>query len=298
METTKSLATQATQAIFISNQAIQATAVAETPQISSPSEASPPLTPMPAINPTDSNASKEERPKVFNGSRAIGIDDLLIRKNASTEKTTTTGWFGRFYPNSSNKNPPPTLKSSSPLAKHHQVAQQQLALDREKELTSPKSILKKPKPIDNEALNRLLEKNLVIERSVHIPPQEIRRMTLTRIHQNHSRSFSSNSSDEGSARRYCRLSFNKLVEVCETHGAQEYDRSNIDFIAKSLNPALVLAIKKELNEIKGEMIIHKDSRLNTQFYALPQPNPMSPDNTSTKSNPASPSQHVPNGSLK
>jgi hypothetical protein len=270
METTTGLGTP--QAIFISNQSIH-TEAAESPLIASPSKASPPLTPMLTVNPNENSPIKgDQSPKLEIISEGISTEDHLNKRCTDNEKHSS--WFGRLYGKSTDKSSRPSNKSEiSPP--NHQTPE----ISKKKNNSIPKGILKQPKPIDNEALNRLLEQNLVIERSVHIPPQEIRRLTLNRAHQNHTRASSAISSP----RRLCRLTFNKLVEVCEAHGVEDYDRSNIDFIAKSLNPSVVLTIKRELNELKAEMIVHQDSRLNTQFYPLPQPKIVDPNSGVTHS---------------
>src|SRR5260370_12502042 len=129
METTKSMAPQATQAIFISNQAIQA-AVVESP---SPSQASSPLTPMPAINPTESNASKEEKLNVFGGGRRIGIEDLKTIKGIGVEKKSGS-WLGRF--NTPSRNLPSPPKTPKSFLKQQYAQQQQQSIPQRKAGTS------------------------------------------------------------------------------------------------------------------------------------------------------------------
>lgn len=68
--------------------------------------------------------------------------------------------------------------------------------------------------------------------------------------------------------RAAKIRFADEVMVCDTFATSDYSRKAIDFAARQLTPALALAIKKELNEVKAEMDVHELSRVNTQFYRV------------------------------
>lgn len=62
-----------------------------------------------------------------------------------------------------------------------------------------------------------------------------------------------------------RVVFTDEIQIVETYSAKEYDRKG-DFMMRPLAPHVINAIKRELNEFKGEMQIHPESRKYTQFY--------------------------------
>jgi hypothetical protein len=66
------------------------------------------------------------------------------------------------------------------------------------------------------------------------------------------------------------LRFLEYVLVGEAWGRWDYDRTGIDYEAKRMNPALVLAIRAELNDLKAQMTVHPDSAHHTQFYYVPE----------------------------
>lgn len=70
------------------------------------------------------------------------------------------------------------------------------------------------------------------------------------------------------AERPRRIAFLETKIVIETHSKEDYNRSAIDYIARSLTPSLATLIKKELNEVKAEMEVHEHSRHLTQFYQV------------------------------
>ena len=65
-----------------------------------------------------------------------------------------------------------------------------------------------------------------------------------------------------------KLSFDNEVSVCETFHKDDYCRQSLYYVARQLTPALALAIKKELNDIKQEMEVHEEARHMTQFYLV------------------------------
>jgi hypothetical protein len=64
-----------------------------------------------------------------------------------------------------------------------------------------------------------------------------------------------------------RVAFTDEIHIVTTYSSQEYNRKG-EFLSKPLTPQIVNAIKRELNEFKKEMKIHKDSQKYTQFYRL------------------------------
>lgn len=58
------------------------------------------------------------------------------------------------------------------------------------------------------------------------------------------------------------------ITVQETFSPYDYERGGVEYIAKSLTPEIAMMIKRELNEVKREMVVHEDSKGNTQFYQL------------------------------
>ncbi len=65
-----------------------------------------------------------------------------------------------------------------------------------------------------------------------------------------------------------RLRFDNEVRVCETFHKEDYCRESVEYVAKHLSPAVAVAIKRELNEIKQEMHVHDEARHLTQFYII------------------------------
>lgn len=65
-----------------------------------------------------------------------------------------------------------------------------------------------------------------------------------------------------------RIKFAPLPIFYKTYSADDYDRHGIDYIARQLTPTLAMLIKMELNEVKREMVVHEESRGNTQFYPI------------------------------
>ncbi len=71
------------------------------------------------------------------------------------------------------------------------------------------------------------------------------------------------------SKRTPRLRFSpQEVTVSETWSRADYERGGVEYVAKSLTYELAMAIKRELNEVKREMVVHDEARHLTQFYAL------------------------------
>lgn len=70
------------------------------------------------------------------------------------------------------------------------------------------------------------------------------------------------------AAKTLRIKFAPLPVFYNTYSAEDYDRHGIDYIARQLTPTLAMLIKMELNEVKREMMVHEESRGNTQFYPI------------------------------
>ena len=202
---------------------------------------SPPLTPLLHTQPSPIKKSAE-------------AEDLYSPSSLSSSPSSRNGklpnWLSFLYQRTSSN-------ATFPAA-------QQEAKQEQRE-NKKKGILKTPKPIDYEALDRLLKEQLVIERSTTLTPKEIRKLALAQA--SSAAAQNTNTQEAPSIRkRVCR--FSSLVEVGEAHSKEEYDRGAIEYIAKSLTPALALAIKVELNQVKSEMPVHEDSAKFTQFYPL------------------------------
>lgn len=60
--------------------------------------------------------------------------------------------------------------------------------------------------------------------------------------------------------------FSSRIILYDTYNGEEYDRHPDNATCNQLTPALAQQIKEELNNVKSEMSIHKDSRCYTHFF--------------------------------
>ncbi len=65
-----------------------------------------------------------------------------------------------------------------------------------------------------------------------------------------------------------KILFSETTILVETFSKEEYNRTAIDYVARSLTPTIAMLIKKELNEVKQEMEVHERSKHHTQFYQV------------------------------
>ena len=73
--------------------------------------------------------------------------------------------------------------------------------------------------------------------------------------------------EEEGERKRVELAMEKNLEH-RTWAHDEYERGGVQYIAKRLTPETAMVIKRELNEMKREMLVHEDSRRFTQFYII------------------------------
>lgn len=224
--------------------------------IISKEDLSPPLTPLQTSQP-------------FSIKKSAEAEDLSVSPSSSPSGKLPS-WLGFLYQRTSSN---ATFPSTQPTKKVDASA------------TGKKGILKKPKPIDYDALERLSAEQVIIQKSATLTPKEIRKLTLASATPKSPTSLPTTEpatapatepttlpesdplSSKKPRQRLCR--FSSLVQVGEAHSKEEYDRGAVEYIAKSLTPALALAIKRELNEVKSEMPVHQDSAIYTQFYPIP-----------------------------
>ncbi len=189
---------------------------------------------------------------------------MMVLATAVDEAGKTTGVFIVSSPLKTQAEELPILTTTNlttvPVAiiqqyeSKERVALQQASELRERRTGTRRGILKPPKEICLEALAVLPSP---IQRSTRLSPRELRRLTplppplsSTKPH------------------KEPKIKFSDHVAVLDMHASTEYNRGSCEFVARTLTPALALAIKRELNELKSEMEVHEESRHNTQFYKV------------------------------
>lgn len=200
------------------------------------SESSPPLTPLQTYQPSPITIRKSAE-----------AEDVSLSASPSKANGKLPSWLNFLYQRTSSNATFPSGSAAKPETQSPPVK---------------KGILKKSKPIDYEALERICAEQVIIQKSATLTPKEIRKLTVQNTNQ------TVIETEIIKRQRLCR--FSPLVQVGEAHSKDDYDRGAIEYIAKSLTPALALAIKQELNEVKSEMPVHQESTIYTQFYPLPQ----------------------------
>ena len=182
--------------------------------------------------------------------------DSLIAATSKDAHGTTTGIFLMSSPLHTGNSDHQLTESPplTPLIRDHDMeAVKSISIVRQRKSHNGSSgILKKPKEIDWSGLKEIPEP---IQRSARLSCKELRRLTpLPR--------------DPSLPPRVSLVTFKDTVEQLCTFSREEYDRGCCDFVARSLTPAIALAIKRELNEVKQEMPVHPDSASHTQLYKV------------------------------
>lgn len=158
-------------------------------------------------------------------------------------------WLSFFYPPS----PPSPKMNTSPAQSTtgSDVEVEPITTGTASPLAKPgprKGILKRPKPSDLLCIDQFAMEIDLIQQDTVASTVSLDSACTTCSHSRH-------------------IVFTESVLV-ETFSREEYNRSAIDYIARSLTPAIATLIKKELNEVKADMEVHELSRHHTQFYQV------------------------------
>jgi len=186
----------------------------------------------------------EERPSVIQLQPVA--EPIEIKRTASRR---LSNWLSYFYPAASSSPSPAKKSSVSPAASttSSDVETDPIVLHRfsPQPKAAPRKGILKRRPVEVDLLMQSM--SMAIDHGSAIGATSV-----------------NNEQKQGSRRivileKHC---------ILETFGKQEYNRSAIDYIARSLTPTIAMLIKKELNEVKAEMEVHEESRHHTQFYQV------------------------------
>lgn len=179
---------------------------------------------------------------------------ILVLASACDDAGKTTGLFIVSAPNKEVEDPflltplPSPMEEKrvgAPVIGHEQHTKPQSK--------TSKGILKLPKEINPAELESIPPP---IQRSARLSPRALIRLTPLPY------------TGKKGSHRVPKIHFSEDIQWLDTWPVSEYNRAACEFAAKALTPALAMAIKKELNEVKAEMDVHEDSRANTQYYRV------------------------------